>query len=146
MLTLYPNEADRIIEVFARHGIIPELPEIYIGASIGDLSGASLIYADVEGKALFTLHAYSTGTTPTSYQWSIECDFGECDSSYLIPNAASAEIHVSLFPQKIGGTLIITCEMYNADTSLGTAVYYLSVLPAGAMSLNMVLPQEFETF
>lgn len=100
----------------------------YVGQSYSDDRGSSSIYAS-NGYAGTTLRAYTTGTkTPTSYQWSAQFN-GSCDRWYIWPSGASADISVCFNSMSSGGTMRVTCTMYNGNWKIGDRYYYLTVIP-----------------
>lgn len=103
-----------------------DMPTVYIGKSPEDYrSGSSTIYAS-GGNASTPLNAYAKTGTPTSYSWNAEF-YGTCDRWFLNPSGNRADISVYLNPQHSGGSLRITCSMYNGSSLIGTATYYLYI-------------------
>jgi len=103
-------------------------PPFYIAPTPGDYSGGSTTYANSSGYASFYVYAYATLSFPNSYVWSAQF-YGQCNRWYLWPSYDRADISVYLDPGHSGGTLRIECGMYIGGTIIGTAFYYLEVLP-----------------
>lgn len=101
-------------------------PDVYIGKNKEDYrSGSSSINAP-GGNATITLYAYTKKESPTSYKWNAEF-YGECDRWYTTPSGNRLDVSVYLNPQHSGGSLRITCDIFNGSSLIGTATYYLNV-------------------
>lgn len=104
------------------------MPTVYIGKSQEDYSSGSSSINAPGGNATTTLYAYTKTGTPTSYSWNAEF-YGECDRWYTYPSSNRLDVSVYLNSQHYGGSLRITCAMYNGSSLIGTATYYLNVNP-----------------
>ena len=105
-----------------------DMPTVYIGKSQEDYSSGSSSINAPGGNATTTLYAYTKTGTPTSYSWNAEF-YGECDRWYTYPSGNRLDVSVYLNSQHYGGSLRITCAMYNGSSLIGTATYYLNVNP-----------------
>lgn len=105
-----------------------DMPTVYIGKSREDYSSGSSSINAPGGNATTTLYAYTKTGTPTSYSWNAEF-YGECDRWYTYPSGNRLDVSVYLNSQHNGGSLRITCAMYNGSSLIGTATYYLNVNP-----------------
>ncbi len=95
------------------------------------ISGQSNLTVDTNGYAGATLTAYPNAAY--TYIWS-GIFYGQCDRWYLWPSGglgtgANADVSVYLNPGQSGGTLVLTCRIYNGTTYIGTATHYLNVAP-----------------
>lgn len=106
-----------------------DIPAYYIGTNAQDYSG-SITLSVSNGNAGTSLFAYNyNSTTPSRYEWSAEF-YGSCDRWYIWPSTSRADISVYLNSNHSGGSLRVTCEMYdNNNTLLGSATYYVYVYP-----------------
>lgn len=91
------------------------MPTVYIGKSQEDYSSGSSSINAPGGNATTTLYAYTKTGTPTSYSWNAEF-YGECDRWYTYPSGNRLDVSVYLNSQHYGGSLRITCAMYNGSS------------------------------
>ena len=95
------------------------------------ISGQSSLTADSNGYAGATLTAYPNSNY--TYIWS-GVFYGECDRWYIWPSGglgtgAGADVSVYLNSGQAGGTLVLTCRIYNDTSYIGTATHYLNIAP-----------------
>jgi len=103
-------------------------PPFYISITGNDWCNHGTIYTNSSGYASTNLYAYSPQSSPTSYVWTAGWD-GICNSWSMMPYGNRVDITVTINSGQPGGTLDITCEMYNGSTFLGTTTYSLNVFP-----------------
>lgn len=106
---------------------INDMPDYYIGVDENDYRQRGVTVYTYNGNAQTRLYAYSTtGITPTRYEWSNEfnCSY---DRYYFTPSGNHADISVYLGDHDYGGTMRVTCKMYNGSTLLSTTYNYVNI-------------------
>lgn len=95
------------------------------------INGQTNLTADSNGYAYTTL-TVSPSNTNYTYIWSGQFN-GEYDRWYIWPSGNgygnTADISIYLNPMDSGGTLAITCMVFNGINYIGTGSTYLYVTP-----------------
>ena len=96
------------------------------------VSGQTTLTADSNGYAYTTLTATPSNSNYT-YLWSGEF-YGQCDRWYVSPNGTygtgnTANVSIYLNPNDTGGTLMVTCRVFNGTTFIGSGSAYINVTP-----------------
>ena len=106
---------------------IDDRPDIYIGQSIDDYTGAGPTIYSSTNHTEFTLHAYPHRATVTRYVWSASFT-GNCSRWYTYPNNDVLSLSMYFANQGDSGQLNVSCSMYNGSTLVGVANYYVVIV------------------
>jgi len=103
-------------------------PLFYVSIGSGYCLHSTINVGSSGGYASRSLYAYASQSNPNSYVWSASWS-GQCANWSMTPVGNRADCNVTLNSGQSGGTLSVTCDMYNGGTFLGTATHLLNVYP-----------------